>query len=102
MDVFKRVLDYYKGSNLPDMKYLGNTLQKEFGLAPQTHNEFAQTFRENCQYLGIVSGTATSAEDAQQGSSSPVTVTLAEPSGKSKNMAFVILPFVERDAKHPS
>lgn len=102
VDVFKRVLDYYQGSNLPDMKYLGNTLQKEFGLAPQTHNEFAQTFRQNCQYLGIVSGTATSVEDAQPGSSSPVTVTLAEPSGKSKNMAFVILPFIERDAKHPS
>jgi hypothetical protein len=33
IDIFKRVLEYYKGSNLPDMKYLGNTLQKEFDLA---------------------------------------------------------------------
>jgi hypothetical protein len=38
------------------MTYLGNTLQKEFGLDPQTHEEFAKTFRENCDYLGITSG----------------------------------------------
>lgn len=56
IDVFKRVLEYYKGSNLPEMRYLGNTLQKEFQLAPETHEEFSRTFRENCQYLGIVSG----------------------------------------------
>jgi len=47
VDVFKRVLEYYKGSNLPEMKYLGNTLQKEFSLAPETHEEFSRTFREN-------------------------------------------------------
>jgi hypothetical protein len=53
VDIFKRVLEYYKGSNLPEMKYLGNVLQKEFGLAPDTHEEFSRTFRENCQYLKL-------------------------------------------------
>jgi hypothetical protein len=56
IDIFKRVLEYYKGSNLPDMKYLGNVLTKQFGLDPETHEEFAKIFRENCQYLGITSG----------------------------------------------
>jgi hypothetical protein len=28
VDIFKRVLEYYKGSNLPDMTYLGNTLKR--------------------------------------------------------------------------
>jgi len=103
VEVFKKVLEYYKGSNLPDMKYLGNTLQKEFGLAPGTHSEFAQTFRENCQYLGITSGIPSGPEDTvQPDAKPPVTVTLAEPSGKSQFTAFVILPFVERDAKHPA
>lgn len=45
IDVFKRVLEYHKGSNLPEMKYLGNTLQKEFGLDPETHDEFSRTLR---------------------------------------------------------
>jgi hypothetical protein len=103
VEVFKRVLDYYKGSNLPEMKYLGNTLQKEFQLQPETHEEFSQIFRENCKFLGITSGTVVSAavvstEDSL--ATSPVSVTLAEPSGTSKLTAFVIMPFVERDSEH--
>ena len=104
IDIFKKVLDYYKGSNLPDMKYLGNTLTKEFGLDPETHDEFAQTFRENCQYLGIVSGPP-STIDVDGGESAietPGTVTLAEGAAGSTLTAFVILPFVERDPKHPT
>jgi len=105
IDVFKRVLEYYKGSNLPEMKYLGNTLQKEFGLDPDTHEEFSRTFRENCQYLGVTSGipSAAPSEDAsvEETGGSPGTVILAEVGGPSGKKAFVIMPFVERDAKHP-
>jgi nucleoside 2-deoxyribosyltransferase len=107
VDIFKRVLEYYKGSNLPEMKYLGNTLTKEFGLDPETHEEFSRTFRENCQYLGITSGirslpSGASSEDENDVSetSGPETVTLAEAEGASPLKAFVIMPFVERDAKH--
>jgi hypothetical protein len=103
IEIFKKVLDYYKGSNLPDMKYLGNTLTKEFGLDPETHDEFAKTFRENCQYLGIVSGLPSASEgsDGEPSIEMPVTVTLAEGAVGSTLTAFVILPFVERDPKHP-
>ena len=105
IEVFKRVLEYYKGSKLPDMKYLGNTLQKEFDLVSETHEEFSRTFRENCQYLDITVGLPTTpSESAGQESppAVPVTVTLAEAAGTSKLTAFVIMPFVERDQKHPS
>jgi hypothetical protein len=102
VDIFKRVLEFYKGSNLPEMKYLGNTLQKEFGLDPETHEEFSRTFRENCQYLGITSGIPASTvgvdDDTSRVSAPPETITLAE--GSSELTAFVIMPFVERDAKH--
>jgi hypothetical protein len=105
IDIFKKVLEYYKGSNLPDMKYLGNTLTKEFGLEPETHEEFARLFRENCQYLGIESGEPTAtigkADDGDIAASAPETVTLSEGSSNSSLIAFVILPFVERDPKHP-
>lgn len=103
IEVFKRVLEYYKGSNLPEMRYLGNTLQKEFGLPPETHEEFSRTFRENCRYLGITSGLpgiGLTAAGAAEVSASPGTVTLAEAGGTSNLTAFVIMPFVERDAKH--
>lgn len=103
IDIFKKVLEYYKGSNLPDMKYLGNVLTKQFGLDPETHEEFAKIFRENCQYLGITSGVpqATTPEGEEPSEPSAGTVTLAEGAAGSKLTAFVILPFVERDAKHP-
>jgi hypothetical protein len=103
IDIFKKVLEYYKGSNLPDMKYLGNTLTKEFDLHPETHDEFAQTFRENCQYLGIISGlpAMTDGNGGESQIESPGTVTLAEGAAGSTLSAFVILPFVERDPKHP-
>jgi hypothetical protein len=103
IDLFKRVLDYYKGSNLPEMRYLGNTLQKEFGLQPETHEEFSRLFRENCQYLGITSGTPpVEREDSSDGksTSAPEVVTLAEAPGSSRLKAFVIMPFVERDPHH--
>ena len=103
VDIFKRVLEYYKGSNLPEMKYLGNTLQKEFGLEPETHEEFSRTFRENCQYLGITSGIpAVAGEPSEPATGIPArdTIILAEAEGGSKLTAFVIMPFVERDLKH--
>jgi len=103
VEIFKEVLEYYKGSNLPDMKYLGNTLTKEFGLDLETHEEFAKTFRENCQYLGIVSGLppAPEGDEGESPIETPGTVTLAEGAAGSTLTAFVILPFVERDPKHP-
>jgi hypothetical protein len=105
IDIFRKVLESYKGSNLPDMKYLGNTLTKEFGLDAETHEEFARIFRENCEYLGIVSGVPATKTDQQDESEAvtpgPDTVTLSEGASKSSLTAFVILPFVERDPKHP-
>jgi len=104
VDLFKKVLDYYKGSNLPEMKYLGNTLENTFGLPRDKHEEFSQVFRENCEYLGITTGFSTTKPTGGDNSSSaqqvsgPTTVTLAEPAGSNGGTAFVILPFVEREA----
>ncbi len=103
-EIFKKVLEYYKGSNLPEMKYLGNTLHKQFGLESGTHEEFSKTFRENCQYLGLTSGLLPQADGSEKSllthKTAPDTILLAEPEGSSKLTAFVILPFTERDSKH--
>jgi hypothetical protein len=56
VEIFRKVLDYYKGANLPEMQYLGNTLSREFGLDVSLHEEFSKLFRENCTYLGIGAG----------------------------------------------
>src|SRR5581483_3596348 len=84
VEIFRKVLDYYKGANLPEMQYLGNTLSREFGLDPSLHEEFSRVFRENCNFLGIGSGFTS--DDRRQESElrrprdNTATVVLAEPS----------------------
>jgi hypothetical protein len=106
IDVFKKVLDYYKGSSLPEMKYLGNTLEKEFGLPQETHEEFSNLFRRNCQELGIESGVDNLRQAENYDGNvvnAPATVILGELKGTNKTTlkAFVIMPFVERDENYP-
>jgi nucleoside 2-deoxyribosyltransferase len=94
IDLFKKVLTHYKGSDLPEMKYLGNTLQREFGVPPEYHEDFSKVFRDNTKYLGIRSGDAPTTEDK---SDSPTTVVVGEPKQRSNLKAFVIMPFSEKN-----
>ena len=111
VEPFRKVLEHYKSSDLPEMKYLGNTLEREFKIAPEDHEEFSRLFRENCTYLGIRSGGFPAVPEAKPGGQnglesethalSPATVTLAEPGqGKGGPVAFIIMPFEERDKSH--
>jgi hypothetical protein len=109
VEKFRQVLEYYKGNQLPEMKYLRNTLESQFGLAPDTHEEFSKVFRQNCDYLGIGAGFSArsqAAQPSQSGSSDSEssqareTVTLAEPDTDTGLTAFVIMPFRERDKQH--
>lgn len=105
IQIFKRVLEHYKGSSLPEMKYLGNTLEKEFGLDPDVHEEFSALFRLNCQELGIEAGVdgLQQAENSDGTINAPATIVLGElkGSGKSSLKAFVIMPFVEKNEDRP-
>jgi hypothetical protein len=98
VELFGKVLQHYKGSNLPEMKYLGNTLEREFNLAPQYHEEFSRVFRANCEDLGITSGAAVTPQEER---ATPTTVVLGEPAKKSSIKAFVIMPFVEKTTERP-
>lgn len=104
IELFKKVLDYYKGSTLPEMKYLSNTLENQFNLHPDLHEEFSQIFSENCKDLNIITGNPL--EDlVSNGESkkSPSTIIVGETKKgtKGKLKAFVIMPFVERGDKRP-
>lgn len=107
IEIFKKVLDHYQGSDLPEMKYLGNTLEREFKLAPDYHEEFSRLFRENTKYLGITSGTSSAStepegvESSSSGTEQKTTVTMGEPKVKTKLKAFVIMPFSEKGGNRP-
>lgn len=101
IDIFKSVLDYYKGSNLPEMQYLGNTLTRQFNLDPAFHEEFSKIFQKNCDYLKIGSGFSTNQTEHSLKRANKVdgtsTVILAEPKKDTGLRCFVAMPFRERE-----
>ena len=104
IDIFKRVLDYYKGSTLPEMKYLSNTLENQFNLHPDLHEEFSKIFSENCKDLKITTGNPFEDISGSEGEKKSNTIIVGETRKgiKGKLKAFVIMPFVEREGKRPS
>lgn len=98
IEIFKNVLNYYKGSDLPEMKYLSNTLENQFKLHPDFHEEFSQIFKENCQDLEITTGNPLD-ESSSKSSNSTIIVGEAKKGTKGKLKAFVIMPFSEKNDK---
>jgi hypothetical protein len=102
VEIFRKVLEYYKGSNLPEMQYLGNTLVRDFDLDPAFHEEFSKLFRENCTFLDIGSGFSGPDKPKPAHGSAVArdnsTVILAEPDEKTGLKCFAIMPFRERES----
>lgn len=113
VDIFRRVLEHYKCADLPEMQYLSNTLQRDFGLHPKTHEEFSHLFRKNCEFLGIGSGLSGKEIESLRGGvakgksegeveTHTSVVTVAEPELETGLKCFAIMPFTERDSAHSS
>lgn len=107
IDVFRRVLEHYKGVNLPESQCLANTLTKEFNLQPAVHDEFIKLFQKNCKYLDITtwqgetSVRSSRLDRPSTTSASPAVVTLGQSKKETSQLCFVVMPFTERDSKHP-
>ena len=99
IDIFKRVFEHYGSAELPKKEFLTNTLQKEFGLDPEWHEEFVNIFKENCKFLGIDKGLSPTqkipAKDTPVEHPSEILV-VGQPKGKFDRTAFVIMPFGEK------
>jgi hypothetical protein len=93
--IFQQVFNYYGGSNLPEIKYLSNTLENNFHLDPANHEEFIDLYKKNCKYLNLENGKGTSSS-VEKGTATRI---IAEPSNKTnKNLKlFVAIPFVEKN-----
>ena len=104
VDSFRKILEHYKGNNLPERQFLENTLHQEFGIDPTIQDEFIELFEKNCRFLGIgkdwtpQGATAPSGTNAEPGQGS---VTVGTPTaGDAAPVCFVIMPFGERDERH--
>ncbi len=124
VDLFKRVLEYYGGNNLPESQFLSNTLATTFSIPKEQQDEFIDLFKKNCRYLGIGETfdavRRTGAEGRRHARDAlppalpgslasvtvgegdvPDTVTLGAPDeAENAPVCFVIMPFVERHDSH--
>jgi len=53
VDIFKKVVDHYHGSKLPEEPFRTNTLVTTFGLDPSVVDEFVDLFEKNCRFVSI-------------------------------------------------
>ncbi|WP_205589868.1 hypothetical protein [Mucilaginibacter celer] len=106
--LFKKVLDHYKGSTLPEMTYLSNTLENKFKLNPNFHKEFAELFNQNCVDLGINNlsnldtplintGNVADTEKIEVVSHTH----LSSTGKKGSKRIFVAIPFSEKNPERP-
>jgi hypothetical protein len=105
VELFSKVLEYYKGNNLPEVQFLSNTLVNEFGLPKEFHEEFRQIFVANCRFVEIGSewqGLDTPGDSiVRSRSEAPSVVSYASASNVDGKSCFVIMPFSERLSKRP-
>lgn len=111
IDIFRKVVEYYKGNRLPEERFLANALEGTFELDPRTHKEFVDLFQKNCRFLQIgadfdplrpSNGTPPGRIGPKDSAGSGDTRTVAVPgSGEGKTL-FVIMPFVERTDEYPT
>lgn len=104
IELFRRVVDYYGGSNLPSDEFVRNTLQTQFGLDPRVHDEFIELFKANCRYVGIgadwqrsKSGVASKSKSVPvlADSTGLIHVDKTIHDGGKRPVCFVIMPFTE-------
>jgi hypothetical protein len=106
VEIFSKVLEYYKGNNLPEMEFLSNTLHAEFDLPREFHEEFVRIFTENCAFAEIGSVwtglNATSPLTRRQTSDhAPSVRAFASEENRDGKRCFVIMPFSERLSDRP-
>jgi len=99
VDAFKLVHEYYKGGPLPDLKYLQNTLEATFNIPPEYHEDFIRIFADNLHFAERYGARLASAPE--EGESASHSIVVGEPRARTDQVAFVVMPFVEKTNAYP-
>ena len=100
--IFKQVFEHYQGAKLPEMTYLKNTLESTFKLNPMFHNEFAEVYTQNCNYLGIVDKELSPETNLGKQELTNIVLEDTDKKESSKHRSlFVAMPFSEKTPERP-
>ena len=101
VELFRRVLDYYQGANLPDIGYLKNTLKTEFGVDEQYQDDFYKIYQKNLAYLTSKGGAPSFQADYAETKDDASSIILGESPNAGTLIAFVAMPFAEKTSVYP-
>jgi hypothetical protein len=98
IEIFKQVFEYYSGGNLPENKYLFNTLQERFHLDSSFNEEFVSIYKEN---IGFLDKNGVAIRETHENQNQPG---IEKSDGKKilghhNKSLFVIMPFTEKTDK---
>lgn len=100
VDIFKKVVDYYHGSKLPDEPYRTNTLTTTFGLDESIVEEFVGLFEKNARFVGVGTdwdGKATAPPAPLAPGTNASTVVGTPPKRSDTGLrCFIAMPFSEK------
>lgn len=108
VDIFKRVVQHYGGSKLPEAEFRTNTLINTFALDSSIVDEFVDLFEKNCRFLGIgtdfvQTGAATTEmlTDVAAPASKSIDAFQAPPTTAGQPICFIAMPFSEHNDSYP-
>lgn len=102
IDVFKQVHEYYQKGGLPERRFLFNTLQENFLIPAEFHDEFYSVYTANISYLNS-KGDSLKCVPSNENSTN-----IGESHDEFQNAIqtsnkelFVIMPFTEKTGTYP-
>lgn len=101
IDIFKKVSDYYQNGNLPEKRYLYNTLQETFKLHIGFHDDFYNIYTANVKYINTKQNNTRYSTEPLSVVNENSGTTQIHMDGTSKEL-FVIMPFSEKTDKYPT
>ncbi|WP_217639481.1 MULTISPECIES: hypothetical protein [unclassified Curtobacterium] len=106
VELFRKVVEHYGGSNLPEEPFRSNTLIQTFGLDESVVPEFIDLFEKNARFVGIGNDFRQDVV-AQSTSPQPSSVFVAAPAATASGgqsgelVCFVAMPFTEHTDAQP-
>lgn len=108
VEIFSKVLEYYKGNQLPKLEFLSNTLTSEFSLPREWHEEFREIFLANCEFTqigptwsGLETPAVNQSHSRTRATATPAVKAFAAEGNPEGKRCFVIMPFSERLSTRP-